>query len=358
MLARIRATATAGLAIAMAMSVLGGLPARARAAAGDPYFTEYVEGPTGTFAKALEIYNPGDAPIHLGAAGYAVEVYANGGTTPASISLTGTLAAHDVFVLANPTSAADVLAVADQVSATANFNGNDAIVLRNAAAGVVDTIGQFAFDPGAAGWGTPPTSTLDAVLRRLTTVTTGDSNPFDVYDPAVEWDSAASTDFTDLGSYGPGGGGTGSDGATVDADVTMAASAACLELSDTSISFGTLGFGAEDQPATPSVTLTNCATVAETLLAGATDAVGSTAAWSLVDSSATCADSLGIESFRLNLHSQELPVPVSLESSSKSVQTLAAGASTTHTAHIYTPCPGSSGDGQTVTFQINYLATE
>ncbi|HJP72456.1 MAG TPA: lamin tail domain-containing protein [Candidatus Limnocylindria bacterium] len=342
------------LAGTLALSVFAGIAGNARAAIGDPYFSEYVEGPTGTFGKALEIYNPGNAPIDLGAGSYVVEAYANGATTPTTIPLTGFLASLDVFVIANPTSAAEILAVADQLSTAVNFNGDDALVLR--AGGVVlDSIGQVGTDPGT-NWGVAPTSTLDTVLRRKATVVTGDTNTADAYDPAIEWDGFLGTDFTDLGAYGSSEPGSG--GGTVQADVTMAAAAACLELSDTSISFGTLGFGAEDQPAAPSVTLTNCATSSETLLASATDAVGSTATWSLVDSTETCADTLGLDNYRLGLHSQELPAPVSLSNLGKPIQTLSSGAATAHTAHIFTPCPGSSGDGQTLTFQINYLATE
>ena len=338
----------------IAFSVFASVAAVARGAAGDPYFSEYIEGPVAAFAKAVEIYNPSNAPVDLAAGTYTVEIYSNGGTTPTVINLSGTVAAGDVFVVAHPTSAPEVLTVADQQSSSLNFNGNDAVQLR-AGGTILDTIGQVGFDPGAAGWGTAPLSTTDSVLRRMNSVTGGSSDPTDAFDPALEWDAFSSTDYSDIGSYGPDA--PGSDSGTVNADVTVAAAAACLELSDTSISFGTLGFGAEDQPASPTVTLTNCATTTETLLASATDATGSSATWSLVGSG-TCADALGIDNYRLNLQSQELPGPVSLANLGKSVQTLAAGAATAHTAHIFTPCPGSSGDGETLTFQINYLATE
>jgi hypothetical protein len=322
-----------------------------------PFISEYVEGPSGTFAKALEIYNPTASPVDLTL--YNVMVFTNGSTTPSTIPLTGTLAAGDVHVLANPSSVAAVLAAADQQNAGLDFNGNDMIVLQRGDTGqFVDAIGQLAVDPGISGWGTPPLNTTDAVLRRKPSVSAGDSVPTDVFDPAAEWDVASNTDFSGLGTHSVDGDTGGSSSGTVNADVTMAAAAACLELSATSISFGTLGFGAEDAPASPSLTLTNCATVPGTLLASATDAVGTTANWTLVDSAATCADTLGTDAFRLNLQSPDLAGPLGLGTDSKTVQSLAAGASTTHTAHIYTPCPGSSGDGETLTFQVNYLATE
>lgn len=351
---KVRALATAALAIVLAASLFPGVPSGAGAATGDPFFSEYVEGPSGTFAKAIEIYNPGPAPIDLAASFFAVEVIRDGVNGFASIPLTGTVAAGDVFVLAHPSSVAAVLAQADQLDVRFDINGNDGVVLRRNTT-YLDVIGQAFVDPGAAGWGQPPTSTTDSVLRRKPSVTSGDTNGDDTFDPASEWDGLANTDFSGLGVHAIDG---PSSGGTVDADVTMAASAACLELSETSISFGTLGFGAEDQPASPSVTLTNCATASETLLASATDAVGLIAGWTLVDSSATCADTLGIDNYRLDLHSPELAAPVSLANLGKSVGNLTAGAATVHTAHIFTPCPGSSGDGETLTFQINYLATE
>lgn len=356
-LSQVRRRIAVPFGAALALGLLVGSPIGAHAAAGtDPFFSEYVEGPSGTFAKAVEIYNPTDAQIALG--DYLVEVYSNGSTTPAAIALTGLLPAGDAFVLANPSSVPEVLAAADQQSATLNFNGNDMVVLRLGTTGqFLDAIGQVGVDPGAAGWGQPPLNTTDSVLQRKGSITTGDGDPTDAFDPAAEWDPYPNTDFSGLGTHTLDGGG-GSSSGTVNADVTLAAAAACLELSATSISFGTLGFGAEDVPASPSITVTNCATVQGTLLASATNAAGATAGWNLVASAVTCADSLGTDNYRLNLQSADLAGPISLATTSKTGQTLAGGASTAHTAHIYTPCPGSSGDGETLTFQINYLATQ
>jgi hypothetical protein len=148
------------------------------------------------------------------------------------------------------------------------------------------------------------------------------------------------------------------DASTVAADVTVPSSAACLELSVTSISFGTLPLGAQDEPATPSVTITNCSGLASTLLASATDATGAGAAWTLVDSPATCADTLGSDSYHLGLASADLASPIALGTTSRTIQTLSAGASTTHTPQISTACPGSSGAGMTMSLAITYLATE
>lgn len=353
---QVQRRAPALLAGVLAISVLAGSPFGARGAAGTlPFISEYVEGPTATFAKAIEIYNPTDATIDL--ALYNIMVFSNGSTTPSTIPLSGTLASGDVYVLANPSSVPAVLAVTDQQSATLNFNGNDMVVLHRGDTGqFVDTIGQVAVDPGAGGWGVAPLNTTDSVLRRKSSITAGDIDPQNAFDPAAEWDPFPNTDFSGLGTHTMDGAGSASG--TVNADVTMAAAAACLELSATSISFGTLGFGAEDQPATPSVTLTNCATVDGTLLASGSNATGTSVSWTLVDSAETCGDTLGTDRYRLNLQSADFAGALSLGTTSKTVQSLTAGDETTHTAHIYTPCPGSSGDGETLTFQINYLATE
>ena len=148
------------------------------------------------------------------------------------------------------------------------------------------------------------------------------------------------------------------DAGTVAADVTIPTSAACLELSVTAISFGTLLLGAENEPATPTVTVTNCSGSSGTLFASGTDATGTGSQWSLVDSSATCADTLGLDTYRLSLASTDLAGPVSLATTNKTVQTLTAGQSTTHSAHIFTACPGSTGAGQTMSMAINFLATD
>lgn len=144
---------------------------------------------------------------------------------------------------------------------------------------------------------------------------------------------------------------------TVAAQVSIAASAACIELSTAAIDFGNLSLGAEDAPANPIITITNCSGAGETLFASGTDATGTSSQWSLVDSSATCADTLGLDNYRMLLASPTLPAPVSLSVSNKTVQALASAESVDHTARIYTACPGSTGAGRVMTMFINYLVT-
>jgi len=340
-------------AIAAAMSLLSSVtgPMATRAATPtDLFISEYVEGSSSN--KALELYNGTGTPVDLGAGAYAIDIYANGSpTVSVSLPLTGVLADGDVFVVANPGADPLILLQADQQSSVISFNGNDAVVLRRDVT-TLDVIGQVGSDPGIE-WGTDPTSTADNTLQRQPHIVAGDTNGADAFDPALEWIGFLLDTFDGLGTHA-----IASPAGTVSADITVAAAAACLELSVTAVSFGTLPFGAEDAPATPSVAVTNCATTDGTLLASGTNAAGTDAAWNLVDSAATCADTLGLDTYRLSLASADLPAPVGLSTTNKTVQTLAAGQSTTHTPHTYTACPGSTGDGQTLTLQINYLASE
>ncbi|MFL6167453.1 MAG: ExeM/NucH family extracellular endonuclease [Ornithinibacter sp.] len=176
--------------------VLAPVPASA-AAPTDLFFSEYVEGSSNN--KALEIYNGTGAAVNLATAGYSVQVFSNGGTSGTTVNLTGTVAAGDVFVLAQANSNATVLAQADQTSTSGLWNGNDAITLRKGTT-VVDSIGQVGVDPGAQ-WGTGLVSTADNTLRRMATVCGGDPNPDDAFDPAVQWDGFAVDTFDGLGTH-------------------------------------------------------------------------------------------------------------------------------------------------------------
>lgn len=146
------------------------------------------------------------------------------------------------------------------------------------------------------------------------------------------------------------------DSGTVSAEVTVPSTALCLELSTTSISFGTLPLGAENEPATPQITVTNCAEISEAILASGTDATGEGAFWSLVGSSETCADTLDQDRYRLAL--QGGSGTVGLTTSNTSLGTLTAGGEESQTALIYTACPGSSGAGTTMSMQVVFTAVE
>ncbi len=194
------------LATAAVLSMLFALlpfTAAGAAPAGDLFFSEYVEG--SGYNKAIEIYNGTGATVDL--ATYDLELYSNGSAT---VSQTLNLAGHsvadgDVFVIAysagSNTADQALLDEADLLdSATAvNWNGDDAVVLRNNGL-VVDSIGQVGFDPGST-WGTGSVQTQNDTLRRKASVCAGDTDPGDAYDPAGEWDGYPQDTFDGVGSH-------------------------------------------------------------------------------------------------------------------------------------------------------------
>lgn len=172
----------------------------------DLFISEYVEG--GGFNKILEIVNVTGRDIDL--SNYSVEGFQNGSaTTSYTIALSGILADDSIFVLAHPDAALPTLD--DGVTLqTANlqFNGDDAVVLMNNDTGVVDAIGQVGFDPGSQ-WGSGLTSTKDNTLRRMLSITSGDTAPDDAFDPSIEWEGFDKDTLDDVGKYPGLGGGNG-----------------------------------------------------------------------------------------------------------------------------------------------------
>ena len=59
------------------------------------FFSEYVEGWSNN--KALEIYNPTGEEIDLSS--YSISRYANGGTSPSTTQLSGTISPYGTFVV-------------------------------------------------------------------------------------------------------------------------------------------------------------------------------------------------------------------------------------------------------------------
>ena len=342
--------------LAVAYGVVGE-PVRA-APSTDIFISEYVDGTFGN--QALEIYNGTGAALDT--SGYRLEIYENGSPAQTNITfgLGFTLAEGDVFVIVGQFSDPELKAHADVVAelSTFNFDGNDAIVLSKrdnpldpATRRVVDVIGQVGVDPGT-GWGTSPTSTDASTLRRKPSVVDGDREAGDAFDPATEWTSYPVDTFDGLGSNAIAGN-TG----TVSADVTVSAGA-CLELSATAVSFGTLALGAENQPATPGYTITNCAGVLGTLLASGTDATGPSALWTLDDTAATCTGTPPLAGDRYHLYDERGATSVSLSTANKTIHTsVTPGVPFTHRLSISTACPGSSGSGKTMSMQVNYTAT-
>ncbi|MGC4773186.1 lamin tail domain-containing protein [Micromonospora sp. DT44] len=226
---------TAALAIATAavtVTALGVTPGAASAAPTDLFISEYVEGSSNN--KAIELFNGTGAPVDLTAGGYQLQLYFNGATTATTIALTGTVAAGDAFVFASASAGAAILAQADQTTGASLFNGDDAIVLRRGTT-VLDSIGQVGVDPGTE-WGTGTTSTADNTLRRLPSVTAGDTDPSDAFDPAAQWAGFPVDTFDGLGSHSVDGGGPVDVPATVTCGgplVTASGTAASREVTAT-----------------------------------------------------------------------------------------------------------------------------
>lgn len=183
------------------------------------FISEYVEG--SGYDKALEIYNPTNSAISL--TGYRLERFSNGSATSTSggvTSLTGTIAAHDVFVITNnnttapPTSPA-LTAMADQLDgaypAPTYMNGNDAIVLYKNTT-IVDILGKtgdaamvssfgwsdaFPYD-GSAGAIWTENHTLVRKASVMQGITIDPSPEFIV---TAEWDSLPINTFSGLGAH-------------------------------------------------------------------------------------------------------------------------------------------------------------
>ena len=121
----------------------------------DLFISEYVEG-SGT-NKAIELYNPTNDPINLG--DYMLVRYSNGGFTPYSVELGGTIQPKSTYVVVldkrNPNGTGQNVPVdtalqlkADtflcpvyEVNRMMYFNGNDAVSLEKITGGIVDIFG-------------------------------------------------------------------------------------------------------------------------------------------------------------------------------------------------------------------------
>jgi hypothetical protein len=162
----------------------------------DLFFSEYIEGSSNN--KAIEIYNPTANAVDLSQ--YTISLFTNGSTTPTSRTLTGTLNAGDVYVIANSQANAEILAVADLTIAFAsgqfgaNWNGDDAIGLYKGTT-LIDVFGVIGVDPGTL-WTVGTGSTLDYTLVRKSSVSSGVTT----WNPS-EWDVLPNNTVSSLGSH-------------------------------------------------------------------------------------------------------------------------------------------------------------
>lgn len=198
------------------------------------FISEYVEGWSNN--KAIEIYNPTDAPVDL--SGYRLERYSNGATSAADnqkLDLSGMVQPGDVYVIVidkqDPDGEGQEAPVWEELAEAADafecpiyddnnamyFNGNDALVLRKIDGNtVVDVFGTIGEDPGnptdGGGWNNvgPAYSwavngetswTANNTLIRKFDVVAGDVMPTDPFDVSLEWDSIPANSFENLGFH-------------------------------------------------------------------------------------------------------------------------------------------------------------
>ncbi len=188
------ATAATGTVSAMYMAdtVMASLEI-ADAVGGGMILSEYIEGSSNN--KAWEIYNGGASSVDLSAC--TLRLYRNGGTTATDIALSGTLASTETHVICN--SSFSMPGLCDQTSGSLNHNGDDAFDLVCDGM-VLDSFGDTLGDPGDA-WTGGGISTQNETLRRKCTVTEGDTDLSDAFDPSVEWDGFPIDTFDNLGSH-------------------------------------------------------------------------------------------------------------------------------------------------------------
>lgn len=134
--------------------------------------------------------------------------------------------------------------------------------------------------------------------------------------------------------------------------MTVAAPAeACLLVSETAVGFGTLAFG-QSGDSTPSYTVTCCSDATQDLFASGTDATGTPATWLLDASGSPATDQFSVSAPLLDGTGM-----VWLDSVAAGLGTLGAGTASPAITHtLVMPPTGSTGDGQTMTFDIAWTA--
>lgn len=160
----------------------------AAASFGTLLFSEYIESSSN---KAIEIYNGTGAPADLSSC--VVQLYSNANTTPNTrntldLSMVDvglqTLAAGATLVICNDMA---ISAACQVESGVTNFNGNDAFELVCGGM-VIDVFGTYGGDTTYEGTGF---NSEDTAIRRLCSVTEGDTDGEDAFDLS-EWEEAGS----------------------------------------------------------------------------------------------------------------------------------------------------------------------
>jgi len=161
----------------------------APAACSQLFISEYGEPSSGN-GKYIEIYNPTSSAVDL--SNYRLWRVSNGGTWPeATLSLSGSLAPYNVYVVAN--NAGDVAGADLYNSGFCAWNGDDAVgLVWNGGSGstfsLIDAVGEDGPDPGS-GWDVAGVSnaTKNHTLVRK----------FSVDVPNTDWDASRGTNSSD-----------------------------------------------------------------------------------------------------------------------------------------------------------------
>ena len=184
------------------------------------FFSEYVEGSSNN--KAVEIYNPTDAPIDLSS--YSIERYSNGSDAVSDeMNLSGTINAGETWIVTNSDTNStnqfgyimvELYNMADQWApvypSPLYMNGNDAMTLSKNGS-IIDIIGKIGEDPGDA-WTDDATAgftdanggawwTKNHTLVRKASVKLGVKTSPILFNPAAEWDSLSINTWTNLGTH-------------------------------------------------------------------------------------------------------------------------------------------------------------
>ncbi len=184
------------------------------------FFSEYVEGSSNN--KAVEIYNPTDAPIDLSS--YSIERYSNGSDAfTDEMNLSGTINAGETWIVTNSDTNStnefgyimvELYNLADQWApvypSPLYMNGNDAMTLSKNGS-IIDIIGKIGEDPGDA-WTDDATAgftdanggawwTKNHTLIRKASVKSGVTTSPILFNPAAEWDSLSINTWTNLGTH-------------------------------------------------------------------------------------------------------------------------------------------------------------
>jgi hypothetical protein len=173
------------------------------------FFSEYIEGASNN--KAIEIFNGTDATIDLSI--YKVVQGNNGNplgsgngtiTEPYEITLSGSLAAGEVYVIANGSASASITAEADNPGdRVASFNGDDVMGLYENDV-LIDVFGESGVDPGSSWPVAGDGATANYTLVRKGTISIGNTTSLGSFGTNAsdsEWIVYPQDDFTYIGYH-------------------------------------------------------------------------------------------------------------------------------------------------------------